>query len=48
MFYDFFDVSYLLTPVAVVHRQRYVNILKTRYVEYRTLHIFGLRVARWA
>ena len=47
MFYDLFDFQYLLTPIAVVSRRRYANVMKTHYVDYRTLHIFGLRVARW-
>lgn len=47
MFNDIFDPEFLLTPVAVVSRQRYVGVLKLEYVLYRTLHIFGFRIARW-
>lgn len=40
-----FDFQHILTPIAVVRRQRPGQL--GHAIEYRTLHLFGVRIAYW-
>lgn len=46
MFRNIFRLEHLLTPVAVVKCYRHDGY-GNNPVNFRTLHIFGLRVAYW-
>ena len=41
MFLNFYDHTHAFTPLAIVRRVRSGNVV------YRTLHVFGLRLAYW-